>query len=660
MLLLLLLSGRLAAEDVMIVGEGVTAREEALRSTGSVEIIDPSSEGTAMSSLGEVLSNQAGVQVDRYGARGGRSYISIRGTNVNQVSVYVDGVLINDEVSGAVNLEELPLSQIERIEVYRGYSPLRYGTSGIGGVINIVTKDGASGQTGPATHRVELGFGSWMSTHLGVSRYHRFENNSYYISVSRDSSDGDFDYLDDNGTPVANSDDDTTLKRENNDYSLYGAVLKFDHSDSAYELKFSDDFNYKEQGISGTNNSIESARLETVRNTSRLGLSFMPGQGDRFYLDNSLYYSLRLEKYSDPENEIGIGPDGQRVTCQSGGATLLSEVSLPEVWQTLTCMLNPVYENYRADMGDETGEVQQRTRINSGVEDEFAFFDDRLFVVPNVRYDLWYDDFYISESPYLDGEDERLTQLNTMPSYKGGVRFFPYRERTSFFSLNANISRSYRVPTFVELFGQDGSVLGNPDLDYETSINWDGGFDFSHRFTGPVNSISCAYSYFDNRIDDIIVFIYNSQNTIIAQNISSAHITGHEISAETVVLNHAKFSANFTVQEPVDTGRISYYNGNYLPYRPRYEFYGALTLFNALASLTWSVERIGASYRDRANSDFYYISERTLHNGLLKVTPLERLELSFEVRNIADVMAYDRVGYPLPGRSYFASGSYTF
>lgn len=64
----------------------------------------------------------------------------MRGSTGAQVNVYVDGVLMNLNGEAAVNLSAIPVDNVERVEVYRGYVPARFSGAPLGGVINIVTK----------------------------------------------------------------------------------------------------------------------------------------------------------------------------------------------------------------------------------------------------------------------------------------------------------------------------------------------------------------------------------------------------------------------------------------------------------------------------------------------------------------------------------------
>lgn len=93
--------------------------------------------------VGDLLSRQEGIYV--VGAAqnpGSLQSVFIRGSNSNQTAIIIDGVRITDpsSVDNAIDLSELSLSDIDRIEIVRGSHSTLYGSSAIGGTINIVTK----------------------------------------------------------------------------------------------------------------------------------------------------------------------------------------------------------------------------------------------------------------------------------------------------------------------------------------------------------------------------------------------------------------------------------------------------------------------------------------------------------------------------------------
>jgi outer membrane receptor protein involved in Fe transport len=108
-------------------------------SPGTVSVIITDELRSEHKDLAEMLMRLPGVHVSKRGD-GQYTTASIRGSSSAQVNVYVDGVLQNLGISGTVDLSLIPVNNVERIEVYRGYIPVRFTGAPIGGVINIVTK----------------------------------------------------------------------------------------------------------------------------------------------------------------------------------------------------------------------------------------------------------------------------------------------------------------------------------------------------------------------------------------------------------------------------------------------------------------------------------------------------------------------------------------
>ncbi|MEM0939214.1 MAG: TonB-dependent receptor [Bacteroidota bacterium] len=87
-----------------------------------------------------LLRNSSGVQVRQSGGVGSESAISLNGLTGNAVRIYYDGIPINN-LGGVININNVPINLIDRIDVYKGVMPISVGTDALGGGINIVTRD---------------------------------------------------------------------------------------------------------------------------------------------------------------------------------------------------------------------------------------------------------------------------------------------------------------------------------------------------------------------------------------------------------------------------------------------------------------------------------------------------------------------------------------
>ncbi|MBT6800293.1 MAG: TonB-dependent receptor plug domain-containing protein, partial [Rhodospirillales bacterium] len=93
-------------------------------------------------SVDDVLRGIAGLSITNNGGPGKASSMHLRGTEADHVLVLIDGVKIGSATLGTAAFQDIPLSQIDRIEVVRGPASSLYGSEAIGGVIQIFTKKG--------------------------------------------------------------------------------------------------------------------------------------------------------------------------------------------------------------------------------------------------------------------------------------------------------------------------------------------------------------------------------------------------------------------------------------------------------------------------------------------------------------------------------------
>ena len=91
--------------------------------------------------VADLLRSVPGLDVVRSGGLGSLTSVFMRGTNFNHVLVLMDGIEMNDPLSGAFDFSNLTTDHIERIEILRGPQGPLYGSNALGGVIQIFTKN---------------------------------------------------------------------------------------------------------------------------------------------------------------------------------------------------------------------------------------------------------------------------------------------------------------------------------------------------------------------------------------------------------------------------------------------------------------------------------------------------------------------------------------
>ena len=116
-----------------------------------------------VNSIDELLRHLPFLEVQSRGAFGVQSDILMRGGTFNQMLVLLDGMRVNDPLTGHFN-SYIPVSvvEIDRIEVYRGPASSVYGADAVGGVVNIITKNFLPGKT---EDRLEGRVEAWYGQH---------------------------------------------------------------------------------------------------------------------------------------------------------------------------------------------------------------------------------------------------------------------------------------------------------------------------------------------------------------------------------------------------------------------------------------------------------------------------------------------------------------
>lgn len=158
-------------------------------SPGAVSVVYPDDTKGEFKTLPDLLDQIPGVYVRRVSGSGQYTTASIRGSAPSQVNIYIDGVPFNVSSETAADLSTIPITNVERIEVYRGTTPARFSGAPVGGAINIVTKNPTDfGGT------VSSGMSSFGGRQYSASTNGPLLDGKILLSIDKQRSDGDFKY----------------------------------------------------------------------------------------------------------------------------------------------------------------------------------------------------------------------------------------------------------------------------------------------------------------------------------------------------------------------------------------------------------------------------------------------------------------------------------
>ncbi len=617
--------------------------------TGFVASLRPADRTQALQSFSDVFADVTGARIVQYGGLGAFATVSLRGAPPGQVSVYLDGTPMNSAASSVVNLADLPIAPIERVEVYRGSSPLSLGGAAPGGAIQLVSL------SRPEVRELKLtrgSFGSWEGRASAGARRGAFEG---VLHAGYLGSNGDYAYDDDNGTPL-NAADDSVSTRANNRLDAVNALASVAWNPAGpLRAVLRQHLFRRAGGVAGLGAvPARHARLESRRTLTQFEVH---DRGGAWRPRLALRGSLGRERgdFDDAIGELGLGRHDatQRFASEQG--------ALEAEWPTLPrgVLLEGALSarNERADVGDRADGApdapRSRRSTRSGVAGvRLRPLGDHVLLRAARRWDRVEDRLNVAG---FGGAIATTHAARTLDSPQLGAAVRPFES----FELRANWARASRPPDFAELFGNQGSVLGNANLKEERSENWDAGARLATRSAPGARRFgaSAEFAHFVSHARDLILYVRNSQSSVKAQNVSAARIEGDELTLTLDTPWTLAASAHATREDARDTGPVPSWSGKRLPQRPGLEAGARIEWRPAPFRLAADVHYLGDDYLDRFNR--YRETSRTLVGASLRWSPPSSpFELTLEGKNLGDVRAADVGGFPLPGRSLWIAAGY--
>jgi iron complex outermembrane receptor protein len=635
-------------ETLVVTGEGDLAGEAP---TSFVTVIRPEDYEGRVVSLADLLGETVGVRARSFGGLHSFATVSIRGSTAEQVVVFVDGVPLNSPLGGAVNLAEIPLAGVEKIEIHRGFTPSSLGTSSIGGAVNITTRR----SSGEPSFGSSLSYGSHETASLAALGEFGSGPLRWSLSAEGHATEGDFQYLDNNGTHVTTVDDGFRT-RENNDG--WSSALRFRGDGQVAgktNLSLSGEWLRRRRGVPGIDAfQSENAGLDLQRGLLRAEIGWEKLASDRLDLRTGIDYSHTSESFTDLDGDVATATPQESLTRVSGAGARFRILWTPVPAHRISLLMEPRWG--AAEAGNRLS-IQaeplsaRRLTYSAVLEDESHLASGRLILSPSLRFD----------ATRTDGRGgtpgATVEPAEDSSSFSG--RFGALWALSSHVSLRANAGRFYRVPSLIELYGNEGAILGNPELLPERGINADLGLAIHFRGAGVLDRILGEVALFRTDADDLIQLVSQPNLSVKAFNIGSARITGVETSLSGRLFGRLDASVNYTRQKPVDLSD-TFQRGGDLPGRPREEASTSLTLLLGRVSIFHRYSFVGENEigalgdaddnLPSSRKGLTVLPDRHLHDAGLMVRLGSRTTAILEVVNLFDRHVVDVARYPLPGR----------
>ncbi|MFT4569486.1 MAG: outer membrane receptor protein involved in Fe transport [Hyphomicrobiaceae bacterium] len=620
----------------------VRSNEVANDSTGFVESIDMRSVWRGTEDIAEILDRSTSVRVRSQGGRETRSTLSIRGARSGQVRILLDGVPLGRANDPVVDLATLPASMVERIDLHRGFTPLRYAAGSGASLINIITRTASKPSYGAALSLGSYGTGGanghfsapWASGTVGVSLAWR-------------QTDGDFDFLDDGGTRENPFDDRVRPRKNNNTESLDAGATWTRPLHNNRRLVLRNTLLHRDEGVPGlVPFEFKGVRLRTFQDV------FSATIDARQWSIGGSILVLRKNLHVSADEEVVAGNETKSWTADLGAhwQRVVADRHL------LEASVEGAHEDFEGEFAEENASFPdrnvERDTFAIAVGDEIAFDTLDLTVSLQLRHQQLWNHF---EGETIGNDGAALSSVSTdSTDPRLGLRWAPL----GWLTLKANASTWFRPPTLSEQFGSDGFARENPALKPEDGKSFDVGaaVSLSHQAW----KLGLEYAWFANDTDDIIVVSLDSFGIPKANNLEAGQIRGHEVGLRLDAPRGWSLSSNYTYQDSrnVSPSAPESELGRQLPGVAREEFSTRLAFGRSRWLLAWETQFTGRHFSDIENTEAQAISSRLQHDVSLVLGPWRHWQLAIELENLTDSLVPDDLGFPLPGRSVFATLSW--
>lgn len=588
--------------------------------------------------VSDALREVPGFMLVRTGSYGAVTSAFLRGGESDFVKVLLDGIPLNAP-GGSLNLSDLSLDNIDRIEVVRGPASVLYGADAMSGVVQLFTKQGGGRPHGTASAgggtfgnrdaaaEVAAGEGAWQLSAAGS----QFE------------SDGIYDFNNDYRNTVAS----TRVGLAAGPHTALALTARYGDARAAFPTDGSgvpldrNQFTTEETILLG----VEASRALAPRLTGVV-------QG----------FARRLEAGAEnrpdsPADSIGFGFDSDRTarTWRRGAEGRLD-------WDLLPATRLSVGGGVEREEEDQTS----RTVSNFG----FGIFEE--------------DDTFDADRTTWHGLAQLLIEPVRPLAIQAGVRVDDNSAFGTFTTARVGVTlrvdaasriwfatgTAFKAPTFSELFARSAFEVGNPGLDPERTRNVEVGVE--RRFLG--DGLVVTATAFTQQFRDLIQFISAPAGQPTYANLQGVDAEGIEAALTFRPTRRLQLRAHWTSlrTEVTDTGAVSsvaFRQGASLLRRPGRS--GGVTATLALPRITAAatVTRIGsrddADFRDFPAARFTLPSYTLVDASLVFPVmgaggAVGGFDLTLRAENLFDASFDQVVGFPGRGRTILGGARYRF
>lgn len=673
------------AEPVEVTVRGYSDVQRLQRSAEAVHVVSAERAQRQTQDLGEVLARTQGVAVQRSAGLGSDTRISLNGLTDDQIRFFLDGVPL-EFMGYPFGIANVPVNLVERVEIYRGVVPVRFGADALGGAINLVS----AGDLEPGPHTAASFQAGSFGTHRATMNGHHLDDQSgwltrvgAFLDLAENDYPMDIDVPDDSGQEVR-----ARVYRFHDAYAAVGANLETGVVNKPWAKRlllrgFVTDYDKEIQHnlmMIYPYGDVELGEFSaggTLRYEQaffqQLALSAVAGYAFRTLAYSDVgecvydWFGQCIRPRAQPGERVGRAQDQDYWEHNVYGRVNLEWLAHPA--HSIQLSLSPTYtertgEEHRVANPEARDPLSAQRLIAgmvSGLEYRLELFESRF---ENRLFVKDYLQLLRSEEPLSNGVDFRRADRTTHRVGLGDGLRYAFLE---WLYAKASYEWATRLPRPDEVFGDAFPVQPNLHLKPEVSHNVNLGVSVDALET-TLGQVRADVNGFVRDADELIRLVGDDQAASY-QNVYSARSLGVESALGwTSPRDYVAIDGNATYVDFRNTsteGNLAAYEGDRIPNRPYLFATGSVRLSAHEASapkdelsLTWTSRYVHSFYLswESLGSDKLDVTAQLLHSlSLSYFVQGEHAELSFsgEVDNLTDAKNYDFFGVLKPGRATY-------
>ena len=602
-------------------------------------------------SVADALRYFSGVQVKDYGGVGGIKTVNIRSMGTNHTGVVYDGVALGNAQNGQIDLGQFSLDNMEALSLYNGQkSQILQPARDFGNAGTIYMRTAVPRFEGDETYhaRAAVRTGSFdLINPSALVQVKLSRRVSASLSAEWLNSSGKYKFRYRRVNPAGEVAYDTTATRQNGDInatrleaSVFGSTTHGNWMAKAYNYN-------SERGIPGAIVNNVWRRGERIWDTN----SFVQGHWRATYgrwttLANAKYAFYRTHYVNNDDKQIKV--DNLYRQREVYVSTANQYDIIPGKWE-VSASYDFMYNSLDADVYDFVRPVRYSNLLSAATAVTFGRFKGQASALGTFVRDM-----------LEDVQDPPTKHVFTPAVYASYAFVDTKNERgTDMLSLRAFYKRSFRMPTFNDLYYAD---MGNSKLNPERVTQYNVGIVYDHtRRTSLLSSIKFSADGYYNKVrDKIVAYPKGQQFRWTMLNLGLVDIRGVDISAAATVTPRRDMDITlrlqYTWQRAIDiTNPEDNYYRDQIPYIPHHSGGAIANIAWRRWNLNYSFIYVGERYNQQENIRYNYTQPwYTSDVSLTRDFTLGKVGLraTVEVNNLFS-QDYDVIiNYPMPKRNY--------